>query len=371
MKKYFLFATFLVCGLFVTANGIVPNRKSPPTTKETFIQEDPHSGKHSKALPGLDNYTIQLNVKGAIIGKLIDNSTEKTEKLCLIKDTSKIFRIDKKGYLRLKKGVTLLASNPVYRYSVTLGIGSTPFQVELVKDEFIHNKVIAHRGAWKNHAVSENSISSLKNTISLGCEGSEFDVWMAADSGLVISHDPVIGGKKIEQTTTAELQKIQLKQNDFVPTLSEYLDVIKSQNKTRLFLEIKESVISQERSLALTEKVVRMVHDHNAQAWVDYISFNYAVLQRILEMDPSANTAYLTGDKKVEELKAANIRGLDYPYRYFHSDKTITSDAHRMGLGVNVWTVDNKEEMKFLLKEGADQITTNEPEMLLELIREK
>jgi len=42
-----------------------------------------------------------------------------------------------------------------------------------------------------------------------------------------------------------------------------------------------------------------------------------------------------------------------------------------LGPSVNVWTVGIKEEMRFLIKEGIDQITTDEPERLFELIGEK
>ncbi|MDR3713523.1 MAG: DUF4434 domain-containing protein [Puia sp.] len=236
------------------------------------------------------------------------------------------------------------------------------------KDGFIHNGVIAHRGAWKNHGVSENSIGSLKNAIMLGCEGSEFDVWMSADSGVIISHDPVIGGKRIETTSSAELEKVALLNNDFVPTLQQYLNIIKTQHRTRLFLEIKSSLISQERSLALTDRVVRMVRESGARDWVDYISFNYGVLSRIKELDPEAGTAYLTGDKKVEELESGNGSNVDYPFYSFHADTALTRNAHHAGLSVNVWTVDSREEMQFLLKQGVDRITTNEPEMLLDML---
>ena len=156
-----------------------------------------------------------------------------------------------------------------------------------------------------------------------------------------------------------------------VPTLEQYLLTIKTQNKTRLFLEIKSSGISQERSLAVADSVVRMVYHLKAQAWVKYISFNYGVLKRIIQLDPTAFTAYLNGDKKVAELKNDSIKGLDYPFYSFHSDKTLLNDAHQSGLSVNVWTVDNTEEMQFLLAGGADMITTNEPEILLALIKNK
>jgi glycerophosphoryl diester phosphodiesterase len=315
-------------------------------------------------LPGLDSYIIPVGRKGAIIAGVA--ATTKTQKpaLKLLKDTSKIFQVDKNGFLRLKQDKQVLAAQGPFRYGLTLSIGKVPVNIELVKDEFAGNKIVAHRGAWKHQNASENSLSSLKNAMRAGYAGSEFDVWMSEDGELVISHDPVIGGKTIESTPAADIARIMLKNGDFVPTLKEYLDAAKTQNKTRLFLEIKSSGISQERTLALTEKVVRMVHESKVQAWVQYISFNYAALMRVKELDPAAVTAYLSGDKTMEQLKRDGISGADYPFYSFHSDTAMTRTAHRLGLMVNAWTVDTKEEMEYLLKQGVDLITTNEPEML-------
>ncbi|HRB80093.1 MAG TPA: glycerophosphodiester phosphodiesterase family protein, partial [Niabella sp.] len=67
------------------------------------------------------------------------------------------------------------------------------------------NKVIAHRGAFKNTGTPENSLASLKAAIALGCGGAEFDIHMTADNILVINHDPEFLGIPIETTTYAQL----------------------------------------------------------------------------------------------------------------------------------------------------------------------
>jgi glycerophosphoryl diester phosphodiesterase len=323
------------------------------------------------ALPGLDNYTIPVNSKGAIVGKIVFPDIGKSGRISLVKDTSGLFRISKSGTVSLKHNAVLLPSSGTIRYGVIVKIDKVAVDFELVKDEFIHNKVIAHRGAYKNHHLTENTIGSLKKAIELGYEGSEFDIWLSSDNVPVICHDGSVQGKQIEKTTAAELQKVDLKNGDVVPTLEQYLQVIKSQNKTCLFLEVKTSGISQERSLAVADSAVRLVHALKAQAWIKYISFNYGVLQRIRQLDPAANTAYLSGDKKVTELVADKVSGLDYPFYSFHPDKKLTQEAHQHGLSVNVWTVDKKEEMEFLLSCGVDMITTNEPEMLMDIITNK
>src|SRR6185369_6559713 len=65
----------------------------------------------------------------------------------------------------------------VLSVKTTEGVVNATFRI--VKDNFIHNKVIAHRGAWKNTGTAENSIASLNHAIDLGCQGSEFDVHMS------------------------------------------------------------------------------------------------------------------------------------------------------------------------------------------------
>lgn len=318
-------------------------------------------------LPGLDSYTIPLGIRGAVIAS--------ASHLRIVQDTSSLFTVDKAGRLRLKSNVALdtgnrSAGSSAWRYGLSLSIDGKTTEVTLVKDQFISNKVIAHRGAWKHHNVSENSLGSLRNAIALGCEGSEFDVWMSSDSMLVISHDPVIGGKTIESTKGGELLQLPLQSGETVPSLDDYLEQITMQNRTRLYLEIKSSGISQQRSLALADKVVETVRRHKAQAWVRYISFNYEVLQRIRQLDPAAVTAYLTGDRSTQLLSEGGIGGVDYPWYSYHPADMI-EEAHRLGLSVNAWTVDSKEEMSYLLGKGIDMITTNEPEMLFNLMRKK
>ncbi|PUZ29283.1 hypothetical protein DCC81_07430 [Chitinophaga parva] len=322
----------------------------------------------TRQLPGLSNYLIPPGTRGAVIASPVGR-TAHPSRFRLLTDTSGLFVIDRLQQLRLKNGVRLDSNQAGFRYGIRIAVDGDTAAVELVKDQFIENKVIAHRGAWKNQGASENSVGSLRNAIAMGCQGSEFDVWMSLDSVLVISHDPVIGGKNIESSTGAAVLQVALKNGEKVPSLDQYLEEIKQQNKTRLYLEIKSSLVSQERSLALTDRVVAMVRRHKAQAWVKYISFNFGVLEHIRQLDPVADVAYLSGDKTMEQLQDGGVNGADYPYYSFHSGD-IVSQAHERGISTNAWTVDTKEEMLFLLGKGIDMITTNEPELLLQLINQ-
>jgi glycerophosphoryl diester phosphodiesterase len=312
----------------------------------------------------LNEYTIPLNSKGAVISKIFNKDGAVTGAK-ILKDDAGLFTI-RKGVLQLKKKVALPADG-AFKYEVSIQAGKDVASFLLVKDAFIKNKVIAHRGAWKHHAGSENSITSLKDAIKLGCEGSEFDLWLSSDDGIIISHDPHIGGKAVEESTLADLRSVELKNGDHVPTFEEYLNVAMEQHNTKLVVEMKPS--AKGKGALLATKTVALIHAMKAQAWVSYISFDYNILKKVLELDPTAKVAYLNGNKTPEELKADKMWGLDYHMGVFQNKPNLIQDAKRNGITTNVWTVDSPALMDALLKDGVDYITTNEPEILLEKVK--
>lgn len=243
--------------------------------------------------------------------------------------------------------------------------GYSKEEFRALKMSFLKNKVIAHRGAWKNTGAPENSIASLNDAVQLGCAGSEFDVHMSADSVLFIHHDPVIQGMKIEETPSQNLRTLMLSNGETLPTLQEYLTAGMKQQKTRLVLEIKASVISKARGIALMHKVLELVTKMHAEAWVDYISFDYDICRELIKIAPYAHVSYLNGDKSPAELAADHFYGLDYNSKVYRSHPGWIKEAKKNKLEVNVWTVNAEADINFFMKEGADLITTNEPELLL------
>ncbi|AFD07966.1 glycerophosphodiester phosphodiesterase [Solitalea canadensis] len=235
------------------------------------------------------------------------------------------------------------------------------------KNTWNDNIVIAHRGAWKKNNLPENSIAALKQAIKLKCYGSEFDVHMTSDSILVVNHDPEFLGIKIETSTYDELLQKSLSNGEKIPTLSNYLKAGMKQKKTKLILEIKPSVISPERTLALTEKVVAMVTKLKADKWIEYISFSYDATKKVVELKPQAKVYYLKGDVSAEQLAADKLYGADYHFSVFKKGDWF-ADAKKYKLHLNAWTVNKEEDMNWLLDNKVDFITTNEPELLFELI---
>jgi glycerophosphoryl diester phosphodiesterase len=230
-------------------------------------------------------------------------------------------------------------------------------------------QVIAHRGAWKNTGVPENSIAALQHAIQLGCWGSEFDVHLSSDSVPFILHDHSIQGVHIEKTAAAELSQIKLSNGESLPTLESYLEAGKNQKTTRLVLEIKSSSISKERSLALTKKCVEMVKKLNVASITEYIAFDFDVCKKVKELDPSATVTYLNGDQSPDELVAAGLDGMDYHYSVFQQHEDWLKISKKKKLITNVWTVNDEETMRWFIDRKVNYITTNEPEKLIKLLK--
>jgi glycerophosphoryl diester phosphodiesterase len=229
------------------------------------------------------------------------------------------------------------------------------------------NKVIAHRGAWKKNGLPENSIASLKEAIRLKCFGSEFDVHMTKDSVLVVNHDPNFQGMSIPNSTYAELLTKKHSNGEFIPTAEQYLKAGIKQKTTKLIFEIKPQKLGNERDRYLAERCLQLVKKLKAERWVEYISFGYDICQYIVKNAPEAKVHYLAGDVEPAKIKADSITGIDYPIAAFKKNDWF-EPAKKLGVVLNVWTVNKVDDMNFFLDNNVDFITTNEPELLFETI---
>ncbi|MEP7267779.1 MAG: glycerophosphodiester phosphodiesterase family protein [Saprospiraceae bacterium] len=236
-----------------------------------------------------------------------------------------------------------------------------------------YNPVIAHRGAWKAKDFPQNSIASLRNAIDLKCQGSEFDVRMTRDGMLVINHDEKYQGMDIETHDLNELLNIPLPNGEKLPQLSEYLKAGKKDNgHTRLILEIKPSTIGIEKGKLIAEKVYDIVQKIKMEKQITFISFDIAILKKLVSLDKNLSTQYLHGDLSPKEIKSLNISGIDYHFSVFKTGhpEWIT-EAKELKLQLNAWTVNSKEDLQFFIDNHFDQITTNEPELLFNILSQR
>lgn len=230
-------------------------------------------------------------------------------------------------------------------------------------------KVIAHRGFWRTEGSAQNSIRALIKADSIGCYASELDVWISADSVLIVNHDAGINGITIETSQSKDILTQKLQNGENVPTFESYLAEA-AKLSIRLVCEIKTH---NNRSLekCAIEKILESVDKYNLNDKVDYITFSKDSFKNFINLSPpSTNVYYLEGDYIPDQVLFEGGRGIDYQLGILKKYPEWIEESHKLGLLVNVWTVDSVEDMEWCISQGVDFITTNEPEKLQNLIKE-
>lgn len=231
-------------------------------------------------------------------------------------------------------------------------------------------QIIAHRGYWDCTGSAQNSLSSLRNAYRAGVYGSEFDVSLTSDGVAIVNHDDTFQGLEIETTPYDRLKELRLANGEQLPTLEEYLKSGKELNGMKLILEIKphKRVVNEDRAV---ETVLKLVKKYKLEKQVEYISFSMNICKELIRRAPKARVAYLGGQVSPPDLKTLGFTGLDYHYQVFDKHPDWIGQAQRLGLTVNVWTVDDPAVMRSLIGRGVDFITTNRPLELKRLLEEK
>lgn len=229
-------------------------------------------------------------------------------------------------------------------------------------------QVVAHRGYWKSEGAAQNSVAALRAAAAINVYGSEFDVQLTADKEIVVNHDADYQGHVIAKTKLADLRKLQLANGEPLPTLEEYLKAGKQLPQLKMVLEIKEQVDKSDEDL-MVDKVVAMIKAMRMEKQTDYISFSMRACERLARLAPDASVSYLGGKLSPAELKAKGVNGMDYHYNEFKKNPQWVSEAHALGMTVNVWTVDDMNVARQMRDLKVDFITTNRPLEAAEIVK--
>ncbi len=222
---------------------------------------------------------------------------------------------------------------------------------------------IGHRGAGKE--APENTLESFGEAIKEGANAIELDIRATKDKKLVVFHDEKLGRLTGEPGVVADYTLSQLLNFDIlgskehVPTLAEALDFIDSK-VSRILLEIKEPGTEAE--------VIKEIRKRKLEDRCIIISFHEEAISNAKKLEPSIETGLIYASYKgayknpIEAALALKARYVLPLYHFTHT-KNI-EDAHKNGLKVIVWTINDKDEAREFAEKGADGIASDYPEIL-------
>ncbi len=266
-------------------------------------------------------------------------------------------------------------------------------------------EVVGHRGASAD--APEHTLAAYQQAVRIGADAVECDVRMTRDGVLVCVHD-----RRIDQTSTGRgvvsaLTLADLDQHSFgarvtrpptwlapagrhvpedepdrseqgVLTLHRLLDyvtsspgdvrlAIETKHPTRHSARVERALIADLRRFGLLDGVKPV--DRGGRPGVRVMSFSSTALRRVQVMAPLVPTVQLfrrlpaTGAFAVAAGLATAIGPSLAVLRRYPS---LVERAHATGTEVHVWTVNEPDDMAFVLGLGVDAVITDRPGTLLD-----
>ena len=201
-------------------------------------------------------------------------------------------------------------------------------------------KRMGHRGAM-GHAP-ENTIASFQKALDLGCDEVETDVWLAGDA-FVISHDrPAAAGG-----------------------LS--LDAVLDFCRGRMGVNVELKCDPDEALATRTGDRVARHLAQRADPDVSVSTFWWPALVSARVAAPEVRRAFLFNDCPDRAALLSSAASLDlfalHPNRDFVTAELV-ADAHRAGLMVHPWTVNDPAQIAAFAQLGVDGIMSDYPERI-------
>jgi glycerophosphoryl diester phosphodiesterase len=232
--------------------------------------------------------------------------------------------------------------------------------------------ITAHRGS--SITAPENTMAAILLAVEEGADYVEIDVQETKDGTVVLVHDKdllrVFGIRKgIWEVTYDELKDLDSGgwfspefSDQRLATLDQVIKAVKG--RARLNIELKFNGHQQK----LAREVVRIVRENDFVDDCILTSLDYDGILRARAAGPEFRTGLIVtssiGDVTRLEGELLSV-----------SAKAVTRDlidrAHHAGLEVHVWTVNDLPLMNRMIGMGVDQIITDDPKLLAELIRER
>jgi glycerophosphoryl diester phosphodiesterase len=232
----------------------------------------------------------------------------------------------------------------------------------------------AHRGGASE--APENTLPAFEHAVRLGYRYVETDVHVTADGVLLAFHDHVLDRVTDRSGVIAELpySVVAEARVDGVEPIPKFEDLLGAFPEVRVNVDPKHDDAVEPLAEALTRT--------GAVDRVCVGAFSDERLARIRALCPGictslgpADTLQLglaaAGQAEVGELPAPCAQ---VPTAYGETaivTEAFVHEAHRRGIQVHVWTIDDEAEMRRLLELGVDGIMTDRPAVLRSVLEER
>ena len=253
----------------------------------------------------------------------------------------------------------------------------TAATVFTVSAQYKAPQIIAN-GGYHKHASSgvKNSMSALKAAQKAKFYGSECDVNLTKDGKVLVVHGGWHPNSKanpkvsVQRSAAEKMLDIPYTNGEYISTLEEFLKRAAKKPATKLILEPKAQATPQ-RETQLVEEMLAAVKNAGMQNNVEYISFSPWICFELAKKAPQGSSIqYLAGNYDPMYVKGMGCTAIDYNYKVLKKKKNWIKQAQKLGLTVNVWTVNKEEDIRWCIQSGVDFITTDEPALVKSIIKE-
>jgi glycerophosphoryl diester phosphodiesterase len=232
--------------------------------------------------------------------------------------------------------------------------------------------IVGHRGAPRR--ARENTIESLDFAESLGADAFEFDVRQTRDGEAVLFHDEdiLLGTQRIpvRSFTWREIERLVIPSElgEFrIPKLEQVFH--RYGPAMRYVVEVKSSPGMQLGTMA--RRVAKLAQTYGVVERCLVASFDAEFLKRMRDTTPDIASSYLF-DHPVAMPGSGQPTPLFPPVDAVGPRRDLVtpaflSQAAAARLPVNPWTVDEPDEIRRLLAAGVASITTNAPDVAVEI----
>lgn len=232
----------------------------------------------------------------------------------------------------------------------------------------------AHRGS--SFIAPENTMEAFDLAVKQKADGIELDIHLTSDGKLAVFHDETLerttnGTGFVENYTMNKLKQLNAAvlhpeyTGAKIPSLTEVLDYMRG-NSLMLNIEIKEE---HDTNPLLIKQLAMLIKDFKLEERTMYCSFNHYSLSALRNEIPYSCIGLLYFAGLVNPWAYAKSINADCLHPHFHYGlmNGQVENAHKFGLKVNTWTLDEPEDIKYALNQKADGIITNKPDLALRI----